>query len=152
MSKLCWNLDRTLDISQQWQFRILSSLRTVLNQKNSGSKIYTSNCSDRKNSSFRQLLFLQDIFINIKTRHFDSSVNLQEHLFHRTLVTNYFSPVNIAVFKSIFFKEHLKKQSLQMSFKIGVLKSFVNFTGNHLCWSLFLKNFINQYSNTGPFL
>ena len=27
-----------------------------------------------------------------------------------------------------------------MFFKIGVLKSFENFTGRHLCWSLFLKN------------
>ena len=27
-----------------------------------------------------------------------------------------------------------------MFFKIGVLKSFANFTGKHLCWSLFLKN------------
>ena len=25
-----------------------------------------------------------------------------------------------------------------MFFKIGVLKNFVNFTGKHLCWSLFL--------------
>ena len=27
------NLDRSLDISQQWQFSILSSLKIVLNQK-----------------------------------------------------------------------------------------------------------------------
>ena len=27
----------------------------------------------------------------------------------------------------------------QMLFKIGVLKNFSNFTGKHLCWSLFLK-------------
>ena len=26
----------------------------------------------------------------------------------------------------------------QMFFKIGVLKNFANFTGKHLCWSLFL--------------
>ena len=28
---------------------------------------------------------------------------------------------------------------LQMFFKIGVHKNFANFTGKHLCWSLFLK-------------
>ena len=27
-----------------------------------------------------------------------------------------------------------------MFFKMGVLKSFANFTEKHLCWSLFLKN------------
>ena len=27
-----------------------------------------------------------------------------------------------------------------MFFKLGVLKSFANFTGSHLCWSLFLEN------------
>ena len=27
-----------------------------------------------------------------------------------------------------------------MFFKISVLRSFTNFTGKHLCWSLFLKN------------
>ena len=31
---MCLNLDRTLDISQQWQFSILSSLKIALNQKN----------------------------------------------------------------------------------------------------------------------
>ena len=29
--------------------------------------------------------FLQEMLINIKTRHFYSSINHQEHLFHRTL-------------------------------------------------------------------
>ena len=28
---------------------------------------------------------------------------------------------------------------LQMFFKIGVLENFTNFTGKHLCWSLFLN-------------
>ena len=27
-----------------------------------------------------------------------------------------------------------------MFFKVGAFKSFANFTGKHLCWSLFLKN------------
>ena len=33
-----------------------------------------------------------------KTRHFHSSINHQEHLLHRTLITSYFRPVNIAEF------------------------------------------------------
>ena len=42
--------------------------------------------------------FVQEMLINIKTRHFHSSINYQEHLFHRTLITRYFRPVNIAKF------------------------------------------------------
>ena len=42
--------------------------------------------------------FLRELLINIKTRHFHSSINHQEHLFHRTLITSYFRPMNIAVF------------------------------------------------------
>ena len=39
------------------------------------------------------------------------------------------------------FREQIFRSShLQMLFKIGALKSFPNFTGKHLCWSLFLKN------------
>ena len=34
-----------------------------------------------------------------------------------------------------------QKQSLQIVFKIGVIKNFVNFTGKHLCWSLLLMKF-----------
>ena len=43
-------------------------------------------------------LFLQEMLINIKTRHFHSSINHQEHLFHRTHIYSYFCPVNIAKF------------------------------------------------------
>ena len=47
-----------------------------------------------------------------------------------------------------------------MFFKIGVLKNFANFTGKHLCWSLFLINLqafrsatlLNKDSNTGVIL
>ena len=42
--------------------------------------------------------FLQELLINIKTRHFHNSTNHQEQLFHRTHVTSYFRPVNIAKF------------------------------------------------------
>ena len=45
----------------------------------------------------------------------------------------------------------------QIFFKIGVLENFTNFTGKHLCWSLFLiklqvwklNNLLRRDSNTG---
>ena len=40
--------------------------------------------------------FVQEMLINIKTLRLNSSVNHEEHLFHRTLITSYFRPVNIA--------------------------------------------------------
>ena len=40
----------------------------------------------------------KEILINIKTRRFHSSINHQEQLFHRTLITGFFRPVNIAKF------------------------------------------------------
>ena len=47
----------------------------------------------------------------------------------------------------------------QMFFKIEVLKNFANFTGKHLCWSLFLIKLqalrppflLKRDSNTGVF-
>ena len=81
------------------------------------------------------------MLINIKTRHFHSSINHQEHLFHRTLITSYFRPVNIAKFlRTAFLKNTSRSSRLQMFFKIGVLKSFPNFIGKNLFWSLFLKS------------
>ena len=51
------------------------------------------------------------MLVNIKTRHFHSSINHQEQLFHRTLITGYFCSVNIAKFlRTNFFIEHLQKQ------------------------------------------
>ena len=48
--------------------------------------------------------FLQEILINIKTRQSHSSINHQEHFFHRTRITSYFRPSNIAEFlKTTFF-------------------------------------------------
>ena len=35
-------------------------------------------------------------------------------------------------------KKHHRSTRPQMFFKTGVLKNFANFTGKHLCWSLFL--------------
>ena len=44
----------------------------------------------------------------------------------------------------------------ELFFKIGVLKHFTNFTGKHLCWSLFLKRSLKVFkrrdSNKGLFL
>ena len=82
------------------------------------------------------------MLIKIKTRHFHSSINHQEHLFHITHITSYFRPVNIAKFlRTAFLKNTSRSSRLQMFFKIGVLRSVANFTGKHLCSSLFLKNF-----------
>ena len=81
------------------------------------------------------------MLIKIKTRHFHSSINHQKHLFHITHITSYF-PVNIAKFlRTAFLKNTSRSSRLQMFFKIGVLRSVANFTGKHLCSSLFLKNF-----------
>ena len=57
-------------------------------------------------------MFLQEMLINAKTCHFYSSINHQEQLFHRTLITGFFRPVNIAKFlRTGFFIEHLQNQS-----------------------------------------
>ena len=42
--------------------------------------------------------FLQEMLINIKTRQFHISINDQERLFYRTLITSYFCLANIAKF------------------------------------------------------
>ena len=55
--------------------------------------------------------FLQEMLINIKKRHFHCFINYEERLFHRTLITGYFRPVNMAKFlKTDFFIKHLQKQ------------------------------------------
>ena len=55
---------------------------------------------------------------------------------------------------------HDKISCSQMFFKLVVFKNFANFTGKHLCWSLFLIKlqafrpaaFLKRDSNTGVFL
>ena len=85
--------------------------------------------------------FLQEILINIKTRHCHSYVNHQQQLFHRTLITGFFRPVNIAKFlRTAFLQNTSRRSHLQIFLKIGTLKSFANFIGKYLCWSVFLKN------------
>ena len=83
--------------------------------------------------------FLQETLINIKTRHFHSSMKHQEHFFHRRRITSYFCPENIAKFLRTAFLYTSRSSRLLMLFKIGVLKIFANFTRKHLCWSLFFK-------------
>ena len=99
------NLDRSFDISQQWQFSILSSLKTVLDQRNSEPKKHTSNYSSGKNSSFSQLhFFTREVDQYKNTRHLHSSIKHQELFFYRICITSYFRPVNIAkFFKTTFY-------------------------------------------------
>ena len=100
--------------------------------------------------------FLQDMLINIKkTRHFHSSINHQQHLFYRTLITSYFRPVNIAKFlRTAFLWDTTTSSRFQMFFKISVLKSFAIFSKMHLCWSVFLNNLqaegLQLYLKTSP--
>ena len=63
------------------------------------------------------------------------------------------------VFKNGLFFKFSRSSCLQIFLKIGILKSFTNFTGKHLCWSFFLKNLQAERlqlhkkdSNTGVFL
>ena len=69
-------------------------------------------------------LFLLEMLINKKTRHFDSSLNHQEHLFHRTCYHQLFSSYEYCkVFKNSYFIEHLQRQcSCQCSSKQQFLK------------------------------
>ena len=100
------------------------------------------------------------MLINIKTRHFHSSIIHQEQLFHRTLITGFFRSVNIAKFLRTAFLQNTSRSSrLQIFLKIGILKRFANFTGKRLCWSLSLKNLQaddlhghKKDANTGVFL
>ena len=58
------------------------------------------------------------------------------------------------------FSQVFRSSRLQMFVKIGVLKNLANFTGKHLCWSLFLiklqlfksATLLKRDSNTGDFL
>ena len=57
-------------------------------------------------------------------------------------------------------KSHSRSSRSRMFFKIGVLTNLANFTGKHLCWSLFFNKVagleLQLYSkrdfNTGVFL
>ena len=69
------------------------------------------------------------MLINIKKCHFHSSVKHQEPFFHRTLITGYFRPVNIAKFlRAGFFIDHLQKQSFADIPQNGVTPLFLKFS------------------------
>ena len=54
--------------------------------------------------------FLQEMLINIKTRHFHSSINHQKHIFHRTLIISYVRHVNNAKFLRTAFLQNTSQK------------------------------------------
>ena len=89
---------------------------------------------ERKDHLASYFLFTKDV-----DQYKAMSLSQFYHFFHRTCITSSFCPVNIAKFLRTAFFKTSGGSCLQMFFKIGVLKSFSNFTGKHSCWSLFLK-------------
>ena len=95
------------------------------------------------------------MLINIRARHFHCSINLQQQFFHRTLITSYFFPVNIAKYLGAVFLGNTSRSSgLQMFFKLGEVfpVNFAKFLkttffSEHLRWLLlyFLKKWLNSY-------
>ena len=84
--------------------------------------------------------FLQEILINIKHVNPTALSTAKNTFFHRTLITSYVRPSNIAKFLRTSFLQNTSISSrLRMFFQTGVLKTFANFTEKHLCWSRFLK-------------
>ena len=86
--------------------------------------------------------FLQEMWINIKS--LTSLSQLYQtprtafswNTYHWLLLSCEYRKV----FKNGLFFKFSRSSCLQIFLKIGILKSFANFTGKHLCWSLFLKN------------
>ena len=83
--------------------------------------------------------FLQEMLINIKTRHFHSSINHQEYLFHRILIIGYFRPLNIAKFLKMrfFYRTSPEAVVCRYSLKYLYLKVSQLHRKLHLCWSFF---------------
>ena len=69
-----------------------------------------------------------------------NSRNFQEYLFWRTSMNDCFYTFIITLIITLTFITFttIRSSPLQMFYKIGVLKNVANFTGKHLCWSLFL--------------
>ena len=127
------NLDRSFDISQQWQFSILSSPKIVLNQRNSEPKKHASNYSSGKNSSFSQLHFF--------TREVDQYKNTSLTQLYQTPRTLFLQNMYHQLLSSCEYCKVFQNNFLytpRCSSK-QVLLSFANFPGKNLCWSLFLK-------------
>ena len=90
------------------------------------------------------------MLINIKTRHFHSSINHQEYLFHRTLITSYVCHVNIAKFlRTAVLWNTSRSSRLRMFFIIGEHLSVAAF----VMWTLqkvFKNNFLYNNSQMQP--
>ena len=56
-----------------------------------------------RTSHLASYIFLQDLLMNIKTLHFHSSINHQDHLFHRTPLTQVFFRGVSKTFNNAFF-------------------------------------------------
>ena len=82
--------------------------------------------------------FLQEMLINIKTRHFHSSMNYKEQLFYRTLITSYFRPVYIAKFLKL--ASAMFYQILIFSQNDGPLKTMKNVFLIHLKSSFYSRD------------
>ena len=105
----------------------------------------------------------------IQTKHNFVHISRSDYLLHwgedRSTINTYFQLNLVFIAKSptgfrsaILWKQELKvrRSHWSRSIKIGVLKYFANFTGKHLCWSLFLTvfriaTFSKSVSNTGVF-
>ena len=107
--------------------------KLFLTKKNQSQKNIPQIILKERTAQLASYTFLQETLINIKACHFHSSINHQEHFFHWIRITSYFCPVNIAKFLRTAFLYTSRSSRLQMFIKI------VNFTGKHLCWSLFFK-------------
>ena len=133
------NLNRSLDISQRWQFSFFSSLKTVLKQKKSGPKNMPQIILKERTAHLVCYAFFTRDVDQYKNMSLSQLYQPPKYFFHRTRITSYFHPVNIAKVLRTAFLYTSRSSHLRMFFKIGVLKSFTNFTGKHLCWSHFLK-------------
>ena len=51
-------------------------------------------------------------------------------------IISFISSTQIACY--VMCVQYVQKQPTEVFFKKDVLKNFANFTGKHLCWSLFL--------------
>ena len=72
-------------------------------------------------------ILLQGMLIIMKTCHFHSYQPPRTPFLHN--ITSYFHPVNIAKFlRPVFLNMSTRSSHLQMFFKIGVFRSFANFT------------------------